>query len=90
MKLRGSQDKMYAVKPGTGLIAEVRAIESMIGKVTLYYPKVGEAAVVLAEELANCERIHIQGVHEDFHQIVMSIEFEHTPLQKLQKTMMLV
>jgi len=48
VKLLGSQDNLYAVEQGTGLIAEVRAMETMIGMVTLYYPKADGAAVVLA------------------------------------------
>ena len=34
MKLRGSQESLYAVEQGTGLITEVRAMETMIEKVT--------------------------------------------------------
>ncbi len=52
-------------------------METMIGKVTHYYPKVGVAAIILEDHLENGDRIHIRGVHEDFHQTVTSMEIEH-------------
>ena len=55
-------------------------METVIGKVTHYYPKVGVAAVVLSDHLARGDRIHILGPHDDIHQIVASMEFDHNPI----------
>jgi hypothetical protein len=55
-------------------------METRIGTVTHYYPKVSVAAVVLEDHLVKGEKIHIQGAHEDFHQTVTSMEYEHTPI----------
>jgi putative protease len=55
-------------------------METMIGKVSHYYPKIGVAAVILEDHLAKGDRIHITGPHDDLHQSVMSMEIEHVPV----------
>lgn len=57
-------------------------METMIGKVTHYYPRVGVAAIVLSDHLATGERIHILGPHDDIHQTVISMELDHTPIRE--------
>lgn len=52
-------------------------METKIGKVIHYYPKVSVAAVVLEDYLQNGDRIHIRGAHDDFEQTVTSMEVEH-------------
>lgn len=60
-------------------------METRIGKVTHYYPKVGVAAVILGDHLAKGETIHIYGAHEDFHQTVTSMEYEHAPIEEAEE-----
>ena len=55
-------------------------METMIGKVTHYYPKIGVAAVILQEHLTTGDRIHIHGPHDDVHQRVTSMELEHVKI----------
>jgi translation elongation factor EF-Tu-like GTPase len=55
-------------------------METMIGKVTHFYPKVGVAAIVLEDHLERGDRIHIHGHSEDFYQTVTSMEMEHVPV----------
>jgi hypothetical protein len=55
-------------------------METVIGKVTHYYPRVGVAAIVLSDHLARGDHIHILGSHDDIHQTVMSMEFDHSPI----------
>jgi len=57
-------------------------METMIGRVTHYYPKISVAAVVLDGHLARGDRIHIHGPHDDVHQSVTSMELEHVPVQE--------
>ncbi len=57
-------------------------METMIGRVTHYYPKISVAAVVLEGHLARGDRIHIRGPHDDLHQSVTSMEQEHVPIQE--------
>jgi putative protease len=57
-------------------------METMIGKVTHFYPKVGVAAIVLEDHLERGDRIHIHGHSEDFHQTVTSMEMEHVPVSE--------
>ncbi|HOX34375.1 MAG TPA: hypothetical protein P5217_07230 [Methanoregulaceae archaeon] len=52
-------------------------METMVGRVTHYYPKVGVAVVVLEDHLAFGDMIHIRGPYEDFHQTVSSMEIDH-------------
>jgi len=55
-------------------------METMVGRVTHYYPKVGVAVVVLDGHLVYGDMIHIKGPHDDFHQTVMSMELDHEPI----------
>jgi hypothetical protein len=57
-------------------------METMIGKVTHYYPRVSVAAIVLSDHLARGDRIHIRGPHDDLHQAVTSMELDHLPIQE--------
>ena len=60
-------------------------METMIGKVIHYYPKVGVAAVVLEDHLVQGDRIHIRGPHDDVHLSVTSMEIEHVPIKEANK-----
>jgi putative protease len=60
-------------------------METMIGKVTHYYPKISVAAVILEDHLAQGDRIHIYGLHDDVHQSVSSIEIEHVPVKEADR-----
>jgi hypothetical protein len=59
-------------------------METMIGKVTHYYPKIGVAAVVLESHIAKGDHIHICGPHDDVHQSVISMEIEHVPVKEAE------
>jgi len=60
-------------------------METMVGKVIHYYPKIGVAAVILEDHLAQGDRIHICGPHDDVHQSVTSIEIEHVPIREAER-----
>jgi len=57
-------------------------METVIGKVTHYYPRVSVAAVVLSDHLERGDRIHILGPHDDIRQTVTSMEYEHNPIME--------
>jgi putative protease len=57
-------------------------METVIGKVTHYYPRVGVAAVILSDHLERGERIHILGPHDDIHQTVTSMELDHIEIDE--------
>jgi len=59
--------------------------ETMIGRVIHYYPKISVAAVVLEDHLAQGDRIHIYGPHDDVHQSVTSMEIEHVPIKEANR-----
>jgi len=73
------QEKFIASAPVLVPCREER-MQTMIGTVTHYYPRIGVAAVVLKDHLARGDRIHIHGPHEDFDQSVTSMELEHIPI----------
>ena len=60
-------------------------METVIGKVIHYYPKISVAAVVLEDHIGKGDRIHIHGPHEDLHQFVTSMELEHVPIDEAKK-----
>jgi hypothetical protein len=60
-------------------------METMIGKVIHYYPKISVAAVVLEDHIAKGDRIHICGPHDDVHLSVTSMEIEHVPIKEADK-----
>lgn len=55
-------------------------METMVGRIVHYYPKVNVAVVILEDHLAYGDMIHIRGHREDFHQIVNSMELNHEPV----------
>lgn len=57
-------------------------MQTMIGRVSHYYPKVGVAAIVLSDHIAKGDRIHIHGPHEDIYQTVTSMELDHIPIRE--------
>lgn len=59
-------------------------METKIGRVTHYYPKISVAAVVLEDHLARGDKIHIFGPLDDVHQSVMSMEIEHIPVREAE------
>jgi hypothetical protein len=60
-------------------------METMVGKVIHYYPKISVAAVILEGHIAQGDRIHIRGPHDDVHQLVSSMEIEHIPVQEADR-----
>ena len=60
-------------------------METMVGRVVHYYPKISVAAVILEDHIAQGDRIHISGPHDDVHQSVTSMEIEHVPITDADK-----
>jgi translation elongation factor EF-1alpha len=60
-------------------------METMVGKVFHYYPKIGVAAVILEDHIAQGDQIHIHGPHDDVHQSVTSMEIEHVPVTEANR-----
>ncbi|OPY38378.1 MAG: hypothetical protein A4E35_00801 [Methanoregula sp. PtaU1.Bin051] len=60
-------------------------METVVGRVAHYYPKVSVAVVVLDGHLAYGDLIHIKGPHDDFHQTVSSMEIEHQRIMEAER-----
>jgi hypothetical protein len=60
-------------------------METMIGRVIHYYPKISVAAVIVEGHPAQGNRIHICGPHDDVHQSVSSMEIEHVPIKEADR-----
>ncbi|MGA2933721.1 MAG: translation elongation factor-like protein [Methanomicrobiales archaeon] len=52
-------------------------METPVGKVTHYFPKIGVAVVALSDDLKQGEEIRFTGTLTDFKQKVISMQIEH-------------
>jgi translation elongation factor EF-1alpha len=55
-------------------------METPVGKVTHFFPKIGVAVVALSDDLKQGEEIRFTGPHTDFTQEVASMQSEHTTI----------
>lgn len=60
-------------------------METQIGKVTHYFPKIGVAVVYLIGDLKNGDEIRISGPGANFRQLVTSMQIEHTTISSATK-----
>ncbi len=60
-------------------------MEEMVGTVTHYFPKIGVAVIMLVDDIANGDEIHIKGTHTDFCQTVTSMQVEHRTIANAVK-----
>ena len=56
--------------------------EKEIGKVFIYFSKVGVAAIKLTDSLRTGDRIHIKGHTTDFEQKVDSMQIDNKPIKE--------
>jgi len=56
--------------------------ETLIGKVTHYFGKIGVAVVKLTAPLSLGDTVHFRGTSTDFTQTVDSMQIEHQPVQE--------
>lgn len=58
--------------------------ETLIGKVTHYFGKIGVAVVKLTAPLSLGDTVHFRGTSTDFTQTVDSMQIEHQPVREAQ------
>ncbi|MBD3264326.1 MAG: translation elongation factor-like protein [Candidatus Omnitrophica bacterium] len=51
--------------------------EKEIGVVTHYFGKISVGVIKLNSKLSAGQKIHIKGAHDDFYQVVKSIQINH-------------
>jgi len=56
--------------------------EKEIGVVTHYFGKISVGIVQLKDTLKIGDTIHIKGAHDDFTQVVDSMQIEHKPVEE--------
>lgn len=56
--------------------------ETLIGKVTHYFGRIGVAVVKLTAPLSQGETVHFRGSSTDFTQLVESMQIEHQPVRE--------
>ena len=59
--------------------------EKEIGKVFIYYGKIGVAAIELSDDLKIGDKIRIKGATTDFEQVVESMQVEHQNVEVANK-----
>ena len=60
-------------------------VEKEVGEVSMFFNKVGVAAVKLFGDLSVGDKIHIKGHTTDFEQKISSMQIEGKSLQKAKK-----
>jgi len=64
---------------------EVGMQEKEIGIVTHYFGKISVGIIQLTDDLKVGDTIHIKGVHDDFTQVVESMQIEHKSVEEAKK-----
>ncbi len=59
--------------------------EKEIGIVTHYFGKISVGIIQLTDDLKVGDTIHIKGVHDDFTQVVESMQIEHKSVEEAKK-----
>ncbi len=60
-------------------------MEKLVGEISMFFSKVGVAAVKLSDALSVGDKVHIKGHTTDFEQKISSIQLEGKALQKAKK-----
>jgi len=67
----------HTILSGGAAMAQSASSEQPIGQVTHYFSKVGVMAILLSDQLAVGDRIHVRGHTTDFVADVASMQIEH-------------
>ena len=59
--------------------------EKQIGAITHYFSKLSVGIIKLKAELNVGDKIHIKGAHDDFTQIVKSMQYNHNDIPRAKK-----
>ncbi|MBU0635238.1 MAG: translation elongation factor-like protein [Candidatus Omnitrophica bacterium] len=59
--------------------------EKIAGVIIHYFGKINVGIIKLKAELKVGDKIHIKGAHDDFTQVVKSMQFDHKPLSRASK-----
>jgi len=62
-------------------------METLVGKITHYYNRIGVAVIELTDELKLGDTIHILGHTTDFEQTISSLEIEHKKVLSIKPGM---
>ena len=59
--------------------------EKEVGVITHYFGKISVGIIQLTDDLKVGDTIHIKGAHDDFTQVVESMQIEHKPVEEAKK-----
>ena len=59
--------------------------EKEIGRITHFYDKISVGVVKLSGSLKVGDKVHVQGAHDDFEQVVESMQLEHKDIKSAKK-----
>ncbi|MFH2145179.1 MAG: hypothetical protein ABII75_04015 [Candidatus Omnitrophota bacterium] len=71
-------------KPAKKSVPE-KSKEKIAGVIIHYFGKINVGIIKLKAELKVGDKIHIKGAHDDFTQVVKSMQFDHKPLSRAPK-----
>ena len=66
-------------------VVKEKSKEKMVGVITHHFGKIKVGIIKLKAELKVGDKIHIKGAHDDFTQVVKSMQIEHKSISKAQK-----
>jgi putative protease len=78
-------NNIYEIGAGIILFIGSGTMETIVGNITHYFPKIGVAVIMLEGDLTNGDEIHIKGAHSDFCQTVTSMQVEHKTITNAVK-----
>ena len=59
--------------------------EKEVGIVTHYFGKISVGIIQLKDSLKVGDKIHFKGIHDDFTQVVESMQIEHSPVEEAKQ-----
>jgi len=80
----GKSKKTKKTKKPVKAIKE-KSKEKLVGVITHHFGKIKVGIIKLKAELKVGDKIHIKGAHDDFTQVVKSMQIEHKSISKAQK-----
>jgi len=57
-------------------------LETLVGRVTHYFGRIGVAVVKLSAPLSQGDTVHFRGKSTDFTQVLESMQIEHQPVRE--------
>lgn len=82
------RSKLASSKPSSGPLDQAKLkkpAEKEIGRITHYFSKISVGIIKLKGQLRVGQEVHIKGAHDDFRQVVTSMQLNHQAIAAADK-----